>query len=283
MDTTPFPFLDLPKDLRLMVYDHLIMRNYHKITMRIRGEEASVTLVRQEPIPPIHVACKLLLDEAGTYLRRKVERMSVGRATPRLIVHMGPFDALCGTDGLLERVAIAIDLYRFWRTLEPSKFQALSTIRIEGLDPEPSDADRVALQNFVRDTAEYMRKVNVRALSWHCQAEKILEGQLGFQYGLMSAGERVKAYIEVAQKLMNAPGAASEALHISILGDISGSDGFKTLAFLQKLSMICEIGCLNVYIHTNGTEAEEVNFTDRVGHVCYRGAISPKVWAEEWA
>jgi len=73
-DTESFRFLDLPKELRLMVYDLLITLEHHKLTWTYGDKEAAITLVMPNVIPPMHLTCKFLLAEAGVYLEGKVAR-----------------------------------------------------------------------------------------------------------------------------------------------------------------------------------------------------------------
>jgi len=82
MDPTPFPFLGLHRDVRLLMYEHLISRTHHSIIKR--SEDAQVvtlTLVQHDPIIPIHLTSRSLLAQAGPFLKSKVERMSASLAT----------------------------------------------------------------------------------------------------------------------------------------------------------------------------------------------------------
>jgi len=74
----PFRLLDLPTELRIMIYDYLITRKHTTITARHPSTtyETCTTLVRSEPVPPIYMTCKLLYAEAGPYLEKKIKNMS---------------------------------------------------------------------------------------------------------------------------------------------------------------------------------------------------------------
>lgn len=89
MSSSTFRFLDLPKDIRLMVYDLLTTRTHRKIMRHEAGKTAAITLVAPDSIPPLHLTCKALSAEATPFLRAKVERMATPHTTPRLIVHAG--------------------------------------------------------------------------------------------------------------------------------------------------------------------------------------------------
>jgi hypothetical protein len=89
-----FPFLDLPKDLRLMIYDHFVTRSHHDISWTQEKETATMTLVTPNPISPLHLTCKALHAEVTPFLKAKIARMSLPRATPRLILYPQALRAL---------------------------------------------------------------------------------------------------------------------------------------------------------------------------------------------
>jgi hypothetical protein len=85
-----FRFLDLPKDLRLMVYDCLIDRTTVRIsdqTLELPRDRCEIVLVTANPIPPIHLTCKFLCEETVPFLKAKVMHMSTPHFIPRIIVH----------------------------------------------------------------------------------------------------------------------------------------------------------------------------------------------------
>lgn len=106
-----FPFLDLSKNLRLVVYDQLIARTHHNITVRFLGREyVSVTLIQPDPITPVHLTCKLLHDEASTFLKAKLTRMRIARTTPRMSIHAQQMHSLCNQDGILAGLLRSIEV-----------------------------------------------------------------------------------------------------------------------------------------------------------------------------
>jgi hypothetical protein len=51
----PFPFIALPKELRLLVYEHLVQLHCHNDIEKKR--QVAMTLVIPCDIPPIYLAC----------------------------------------------------------------------------------------------------------------------------------------------------------------------------------------------------------------------------------
>ncbi|KAF9695150.1 hypothetical protein EKO04_006934 [Ascochyta lentis] len=84
----PFRFLDLPKELRLMVYECLVSRS-HETVEREYGDGGkaarSAILVTSDPVPPVYFTCKLIYSEAASMLKALDYRNS----QPRVIIDLG--------------------------------------------------------------------------------------------------------------------------------------------------------------------------------------------------
>jgi hypothetical protein len=61
--------LDLPKELRIMVYENLVLRRHHKIQFYVPDYSTlQFTLVLSDPVPLLHRTCRLLHAEMAHYV-----------------------------------------------------------------------------------------------------------------------------------------------------------------------------------------------------------------------
>jgi hypothetical protein len=86
-----FRFLDLPKEIRFMIYEQLITRThrnvttYYTVTSRMieQGEHqpliVPMILVVPDPVPPIHISCRMIYNEATSLLKKLYMAHSVAR------------------------------------------------------------------------------------------------------------------------------------------------------------------------------------------------------------
>ncbi|KAH7087443.1 hypothetical protein FB567DRAFT_579539 [Paraphoma chrysanthemicola] len=69
-----FRFLNLPKELRLLVYEHIDRPRHHqKVPIPSLGKDAYITFITpfyKPPVPAIILVCRLVHDEAGAILKK---------------------------------------------------------------------------------------------------------------------------------------------------------------------------------------------------------------------
>lgn len=271
-----FPFLDLPKDLRLTVYDQLITRTHHDITARINGQDVTVTIVQTSPTPPIHLACKVLYAEAALFLEAKIDRMGMRHMIPRLFVHAGPLAPLFHDPEVLPKFINTIQDCRNGIVVEATTLRQTVAEYKNGFAQPPSDYSLGGLAAFLNTSGNYLKKIDPSMKSWVIDACFSLPGDADNTV-LFEEEEDV---IKLARNLMIGSDARSKELNIAIVSEQPKAGEFSMPEFLEHISESTE---LRIFVHTFGGEFEWVDFTDTRSIVCYVGAMDKKTWTEEWA
>tara|TARA_R110002003_G_scaffold48_19_gene4128 strand:- start:33328 stop:34191 length:864 start_codon:yes stop_codon:yes gene_type:complete len=280
-------FLDLPKELRLNVYDNFLTRQHCKIAITPYSFSESITLVRPQPIPPVHLTCKFLLAEVGSYLKPKLERMSVEWATPRLIIHPRVYKDLPTVNDSFESDLLN-DLFPWMQQSKAGKpvdVAVLSKRIAYHTKEEPSAADLEVIRSHIEYAGRYLARHQVPAEDYYDEAEEILtnkSAENGF-WDLSSDEAEVKI-LKLVDELMEAPDARVKGLQIIIhFDDGYFPDGEEVLEKLALVADACYLYDVRACVQTFVDEYPTVVFKDRERWVRYDGNVDEKTWIEEWA
>jgi hypothetical protein len=282
MDAEAFPFLDLPKDIRLMVYDLLITRSHKKISWTKGGDTASITLVTENPIPPIHVTCKSLHAECVPFFKAKIERMVVPRTTPRMIVHAGHPNLLSRIDGVLDDVYYCIKASWARDTVN----LATDAYFYENLDTATEqDTDVIAaVLSYTDNVVQFFKANGHYFTTWYQESEELLMRRNDKAH-LNAPDTKARQLIvrKYAKSLMSEPSSRSKAIHILLLGSEASKCDSSTLTILHELAKVCDMRRIRAYVHGLGLKDGGVTYEDPHGFLCYEGVMNEKTWTEEWA
>jgi hypothetical protein len=281
MGSTSFRFLDLPAELRLDVYDHLITRTHHRLTLPLLGQSASVTYITPDPIPPIHLICKQVHAEVAPFLRARLERMSAARETPRLIIHAGAMGPICDRKGLLDSVLGIIEESQYMDIAGDEHMKKRIRNRADFSDLQVSEDIVNTLVSYLSKTGKYVKRFNPSVNCWLDDAIELLEDPNSF-HELPPDEQMIKART-LADERMAAPEARSQTQNMLILGDQHSCEKFNVQKLLQYLADNCGYWGIKVVVYTSGLGKERIDFTDPGFWLCYGGALDENTWKEEWA
>ncbi|KAF2819156.1 hypothetical protein CC86DRAFT_413230 [Ophiobolus disseminans] len=281
MDQTanPFRFLDLPKDLRLMIYDLLITRNHHKITWTKADETASITLVAPNHIPSIYLACKSVHSEATLFLKAKVNRMNAPRTAARLIVHAGPVSPLFHKDSILDDILWNI---KFYCTYDGSDSETNASNFVSDYSDrlKNSTGDVFAVQDFIVGAGDFLQVADGCTYCWYDEAEELLE-EVTYN-SVDEIVEREKEIYDMMLVMMADPERRAKEIQILLLGSESTEDP-GTLDLLNGLAALCDSCNVRAVAYSFGLPDGDVKFRDEEGWLAYAGVVDEKAWLEEWA
>jgi hypothetical protein len=272
-----FPFLDLPKDLRLMVYDCLLERTRQTSSVQCPQFKARVdtVFITADPIPPIHLACKFLSEEAGPFLKAKITRMSIPLTTPRIIVTASPIELYNGL-GLTMKTLLD-DIHRDLRVEKGTNCYVYSHIPVETLWQDDALAAYRCFEknaaSFAGHTARILTATNGNFVlkSWRQEVDYVLRRvPEKFAASYLTHTRDCKG---LADHWASLPGGKDKGLHVAVTGN---HEGFVMREFLEWLA------CwgIRIFVHAGEDSHGDIVFSD--GWVRYEGVVSGKRWREEW-
>lgn len=291
----PFPFLDLPKDIRLCVYDNLLTRTHCEVSLSTYSQkDPRITLVTSNPIAPTNQTCKLLHDEAGSFVKAKLEWLSSPWAAPRLIIEPGS-----GANKLLlEQGGLLDEMMRYMRCFRekdlfsmepfPGDLSYGSIRRDEGLS---------AIEDFVERAENFMSDLNVLSMSWLEEAEwrLVYEEDEGNEdwcewYDFVPTKreemdkKRWKEIVDYAHFLSyeGAYNGVRGLLQIVVVTDGTPHQNFDMKKFLDGLAKVCKDNTVKTSISTFGWSSE-VDGKGYNEYMRFDGEMDKRTWHEEWA
>lgn len=240
----PFRLLDLPPELRVIIYGHLITQKHTTITARhpSTNYETCITLVRSEPVPPIYMTCRFLYAEAGSYLEEKIKNTSTSSKTPRIIIHPSSMYALFGRRSLLYSTLRSMRRPHFLECPE-EQFSNLT----ENADVKMckfSKAEHQDIVDFLGTSEEYLRNATKD------------------QFSRLSDASETKSY----------------GIHFIVAGKWK-SVVMKTM--LRHIAMTCATWQMKGFVHAIDHDLEQIDFVDSRGWVSFEGAMDIKKWNAE--
>lgn len=129
-----------------MVYEHLNTRRRHHLTRR-PPSQVSVVLVIPEPIPPLHLTCRLIYEEAAPLLKA----MTSARGAPQMIANA------LNSGVFVEEFLVIYQIMNFLDYGWTHGF--ISAVRTDPPDGHPIDEfdqnDHKALAKFCNRTLQY--------------------------------------------------------------------------------------------------------------------------------
>lgn len=252
-----------------MVYDLLITREHFKITWAVEEKRAAITLLTPDPIPPLHLTCKFLAEEAGNYLAGRVARMGVRHRVPKMIIHPDEFLAFDDIEALYE-LMFNISDYRYEGRRQSYYHDTLDFLVVTESSSPSLEGVLHALNQYVVRVASLTPRVagDPGEMNWGNETWHEIKSKLSYSeiQSLWDKNADRQALIqERTQQLMDAPNSKSRELHILILGEAKVKDSAGNLHLLKGLASLCYSAMIRAYVHTSRQRDGNVEFRDEDG------------------